>query len=210
MKNSLSWDFNRYTPDSLRSRYNEKQLRAEYTKLRDIAQKRLKRMAESEFKDSMVYLENKDKFEKLSQIKNKTQLVHALADVAGFVNAKTSSISGLKNQRKEAIKTLHEHGYDFVDKDNYEEFYKFMEDYRNKKLNQIYDSERVAELFEAAKDKKIKTDELKKDFEFWIKNEEKLKAMNLPKNKKQTAANYRKAIMQDTPKSRQKTKSRKK
>lgn len=70
------------------------ELRKEYTRLRDIAQKRIKRLADSPFKDSDAYRYNVDRFKKIKDIKSESELRLLLADLSRFVNTESSTIKG--------------------------------------------------------------------------------------------------------------------
>lgn len=191
-KVNLKWaedDYIQNATDLFRE-HDIKEVRAEYTRLRDIAQKQVKRMAKSEWTWTDVYKQHEDGFPKLSDIKTKGQLAAALADVSMFVGAKTSSISGLKEQRKEAIKSLHKHGYDFVNEKNYKDFHMFMENYTSKEKAKIYDSKRVAAVFGFATKNKIDAEKLKQDFQYFYEHSKELEKMDLnfdgkPKTAKQ-------------------------
>lgn len=124
---TLSWAPSAYNPQGL-SAYTEKQLRREYRRLRDAARKRILRLEKSEFYDSDVLKYNSlEKYKRLSDIKSKNELKRLLSDVSRFVTAKTGSVSGLKERRKQQLRTLHEHGYTFVNKGNLREWGEFMQ-----------------------------------------------------------------------------------
>lgn len=174
----------------------EKEIRAEYSRLRSIAQKRLKRFEGTEWTDTQVYRSNKGKYIPVKDIKNKTQMVALLAELARFITAETGSVSGLNENRKRNVETLHEHGYTFVTKENFRNFAEFMEEFRIRKLNRIYDSERVAELFSMAENKAIPPKELMKDFSFWIEHRDALLRMErISSDKPNSAEDYKKALL---------------
>lgn len=118
--------FERYDPQSLQ-KLSEKQLRAEYSRLRSIARKRLERLGESEFSDTAAYRLNRNKYVPLVQIKNKSQLVNKLSALEAFLNARSSTVRGARGIETERIATLHEHGYTWVNKANLKEFGEFMQ-----------------------------------------------------------------------------------
>ena len=120
-----SLKFDSYLPSDLTKR-SEKELRAEYTRLRDIAVKRLKRLGASEYKSSAAYQINKNKFIKLGQMKNADELASRLSDLSRFVSARSSSITGQRGLERDRIMALQESGYDFVNKSNLREFGLFM------------------------------------------------------------------------------------
>lgn len=135
-------DRKEYIPVKL-AQYDEAILRKEYSRLRDIAQKRLKRM-EKNWSWTEVYKQNVHAYNKLSAIHDKRTLVHKLSQLGRFVTAQTGSASGLASQRDAALKTLHEHGYTFVNKSNWESFSQFMAWAKDVTISRMWDSERVA------------------------------------------------------------------
>jgi len=164
-KAKLTWDSALYQVDALKIR-DSKELRAEYTRLRDITQKRLKRLAASEFAEGSTYRHYKDMFPKLAEIKSDAELRKRLSEAARFVEAKTTTVSGIKAKRKAQIKSLQEQGYDWVDEDNFEQFVEWIDDYVAKHSNKNY-YPAPEQIKEAYKEEfgKIDSDELKKEFE---------------------------------------------
>lgn len=162
----LTWHYAAYQPAALMN-MDEKQLRKEYTRLRDIAQKRLKRIAASEFSQSDVAKYNAGRYKPLREIESKSELTKLLSDLVRFTTARRGSVAGLRSTRDKAIETLHEHGYDFVNKRNYQQFAEFMEWARASKNAGQYDSDRVAELFRDAQRWQISPEELQNNFDFY-------------------------------------------
>ena len=71
---------------------------------------------------------------------------------------------------EKSIKTLHEHGYTFVTKENYKDFAEFMAEYRYQKLDMSYDSGEAADTFGVLEKHHIKISQIQQDFEYWVKN----------------------------------------
>ena len=163
-----------YTPEGAKS-LTEKQLHKEYSRLRSIARKRLERFEGTEWTDTQVYKLNVGVYKPIKEIKNERELRHAFSDIARFVTSKTSSVSGLEKQREQAVESLNERGYDFVNKKNFREFAEFMEYARVANLSRMYDSKRVAEFYEAAEKKKLSNEQLRSAFRSWSKKQKKLK-----------------------------------
>lgn len=196
----LRYPIESYVPSvAIMSRYmTEKQMISEYSRLRSIARKRLERFEGTEWVDTQQYRMNVGRYKPVKEIKNKTELVNLLSDVSRFVRAKTGSVSGLRAQRAQSLKTLHEHGYTFVNKKNYSMFVQFMEAWRVWDINRLYDSERVADLYHEARRKAISSVELREDFEFWLaeNNLEKLQAMKkIRSDQPHGVEDYKKAIL---------------
>ncbi len=94
-----------YTPYALES-WSESQMRKEYTRLRDIAQKRIKRIQQANrfAQTSDVYKEFKTGFPKLRDITSKKDLGKALADVSRFVQARGSTVGGARELFRQRLK----------------------------------------------------------------------------------------------------------
>lgn len=131
------------------------EIRGIYSKMRRIANERLERFKGTEWETSPQYKKNAGRYKKLADIKSDKELAHLFTEVYRFTTAKTSTITGLKRQRETAIEILHERGYTFINKNNIRAFGDFMEDLRQRKIASLYDSERLAELFNMAEKKGV-------------------------------------------------------
>ena len=174
----LKYEEDWYQPHNLRIQMkagNMKDIREEYTRLRDISQKRLKRMGNSMWNETQTYLRNVNHYPKLKDIKTDAELAARLSDLSRFITAKTSTVSGMESQMKKALKTLHEHDYNFVTRENHIQFGKFMEEYRFQKLDEMgYDSGTAADAFNQLEIHRVDPLKVKEDFEFWLQNQEAL------------------------------------
>lgn len=189
--NHLRYDESWYLPSAIKAELKEgdsKAVRAEYTKLRDIAQKRIKRMAASPLASrSQTYLKYRNKFKKLKDIQSDAELASRLSDLAHFIGMKTSTVSGQKKIMMKSLKTLHEHDYTFVNEENYIDFGRFMEEYRAQNLDMQYDSGDAADMYGVAVKHKIDPEKVKEDFEWWLENVEYAKSLRMTK---QSAGDY--------------------
>ena len=140
-----------YTLDVIRHAevWTPENIRAEYTRLRKIAEERLKTMSKSPIgRASMTYRRNKGRFLPASQLTTGHQKV-MLAEVARMITARTGTLSGIKRARRMAIKTFQEHGYEFVTEKTYEEFGEFMRYWKASEYRG-YGSLIAVEFFESA------------------------------------------------------------
>jgi hypothetical protein len=169
-KAQLKYDKEVYTPEGAKS-LSDKELRKEYSRIRSIARKRLERFEGTEWTDTQIYQENNGKLKPLKEIKSNRELRHLLSDAARFITHETGSVSGLENQRRNAVQALNDRGYDFVTKQNFREFADFMEYARVASLNHLYDSKRVAEFFEMAEKRKLKGEDLRSAFRTWRRSQ---------------------------------------
>lgn len=129
---------------------SDKALRAEYTRMRDVAEKRIHRL-EKTFAESKAFSQHKEGFPKLSEL-DPRDLTKAFADLAKFVGAKTSTVSGQREAQRKTMETLNRAvgaGPDQagVTKDNYWRVIKILEESRKRKI--LYGSDKVITLAEA-------------------------------------------------------------
>lgn len=171
------------------------EMRAHYSYLRTIANKRLSRFKGSEFEDSLSYTKNKDKFVHLSKIDNERELRHRLYELNKFIRAESSSVTGLKRIRDRAIETAHERGMTWLNKSNIKQFGEYMDFLRSKYGAKQFDSERAQELFGQSIKRKIDPMEIAEDFQFFRKHAEELAKMpKIKSDAKVTAEDYKKAL----------------
>ena len=120
-------------------------LRSEYTRMRDVAQKRIKRLQASEFNQAKAVLERPEGFPKLKELRPE-DLPYAMNELYRFLHAKTSTVSGQRSRMMKTIKTFAEAGIQISPKE-YPTFIKVLESLRKQKL--MYDSEHVKQVTEA-------------------------------------------------------------
>lgn len=172
-KSNPTYDYEFYFPSNLVAEIkagHEKTIRKEYTRLRDISQKRLKRLAAAGYADTQTYKQNVAHYPKLKDIKSTFDLAQRLSDLANFVRSPRTTVSGLKSQRQKTLDRLKEHEYSFIDESNLDAYGEFMEEYRNQKLDQEYDSGDAYDAFKVMEKHGIDPKEVKDDFEFWLEN----------------------------------------
>ena len=140
-----------YTLDAIRHAdvWTEENIRLEYSRLRKIAEQRLREMAKSAIgRQSITYKRNKDRFKPVSELKP-GEVKIGLAEVSRMITARTGTLAGIKRQRKLALATFHEHGYDFITEKNYFEFGEFMRIWKASRFRG-YGSQTAVDFFESA------------------------------------------------------------
>lgn len=164
-----------YNPRNIQYALSDKEERdkvlKDYIEKRKIANRRLENFKGTEWETSKQYKMNEGKYKKISEIKDDTELAYLLTDLHRFVTSKTSTVTGLKQQRNRTIETLHEHGYTFINKGNLRQFGEFMEDMRQRQIASIYDSDRLADLFHMAEKKRISPEALAERFSDYEKQQ---------------------------------------
>ena len=195
---------------------SREELRREYSRLRAVASKRLKRMQGTKWEKSQTYLRNAGKYGTLADIEQEALrnakhlkpdaaqkyvdmvVAKRMAEMYKFLTAKTGSIRGMQRMENELIQALHDKGLTFVNKSNISQFGEYMEYMRVLHQNRMYDSERAADLFGAAVKKGIDPMEIAEDYEYWKEREEELSKLPKIKNKnKRSAKDYKKLLNKD-------------
>ena len=120
------WEYNY----SSLKKFSDSELRKEYSRLRSIAQKRIKRLGESQWSWTNTYQTYKEGFPELSEIKTHSDLVKELQTLGHYVYSKETSISGMNEIMKKSIESLNESGYDFVNERNWRAWTQFMDKYK--------------------------------------------------------------------------------
>lgn len=164
-----AWQDLEYTPYYL-NKHTEAELRKEYSKLRSIVRKRQERLEKSEFAE-LSEVKHYGKLPPVAQIKNKQQLVYALAEAKRFLN-QDISITRFKRERKDMVTKLNANGYDFITQQNFTSFVEFMEAMRTIAQNTIVDSEIIAMLYNSVSKDKISASKLQKWFTDFVKQQE--------------------------------------
>ena len=161
-----------YTREAMRDPdyWDDRAVRAEYSRLRDIAQKRLQRLAVSE-PGSRAYRLNAGQYATARSMTTE-EIREKLPQLARFIAAKTGSVSGIQAQRRAALETLQEHGFTGINKGNIKDFGEFMEQWRERKLQKVVGSVEAAEFFEWTQDKNIPWDKIRADFALWLRERE--------------------------------------
>ena len=203
MKSVLTYPRDYYMVSSmeLADVMTEKEMRAEYSRLRSIAVKRLARLKKSKYTDDNFYRYNAERYIPLSDIKNEKQLMQKLSDIAYFLESRRSLITERRKLESETIETLHEHGLDFVNRKNLKDFGEFMEAFREQHLESLYSSDEAATLFGLTQEKRIRSDEIQKYFNEFLGQQEAISKLERKSNSKPiTASELRRRLRQNEDK----------
>ena len=204
MKSVLNYPRDYYTVSSLELAdvLTNKEMRAEYSRLRSIAQKRLANLRRVGYTDDNFYRYNADRYVPLADIKNEKQLMQKLSDIANFLSSTKSSVRERRRKERDILETLHEHGLTFVTRKNMKEFGEFMEAFRQQKLDSFYSSDQAADLYGLAMEKRINPESLQKNFEEFIDEQEKISNITRKKNSKpMTASELRRRLKNENQQS---------
>lgn len=189
-----------YIPAAVRYGYIDiAEARAEYSRLRSAAVKRLQRLSRTEGARYSAYqMYGKEGFAPLPKNATPAEVGRALADVHHFLEMKTSSISQIRESQRQAIKTLQERGYSFVTKSNIKEFGEFMEAARQAKVVSANrgGSPIIVELYETVKRLQIPPEEVRRNFTAWLAKRGELEKLPTPQpgTKSMTPAQIRRKL----------------
>ena len=114
-----------YNPRQL-AQIDDATIRKEYTRLRDIAQKRLKRLAGSEYKSSAVYVSNVGAFPTIKQMGGSVNKYN-LIKLARFVANPMSTVKGQKAAVSRTVKSLRASGITSVTQENIADYGEMMD-----------------------------------------------------------------------------------
>lgn len=151
----FSWSPETYTVQALESisrsanRDDWSAIRTEYTRLRDIAHKRIQRLGKSEFRNTAAYQAHKNDFPKLRDLKP-ADIPAAMAEMVKFLQAKTSTVSGQKSQRQKTIDAWQDKGLNLTQA-NYDKVMSLMKEMRTRKI--LYGSDKVVTVVETTMQK---------------------------------------------------------
>lgn len=129
------------------------EIRTAYTSLRRTAMQRERRVGAAGVVKQFGNTE-REYFRQPRTLSTTGDLLRELADVNRYLKSKRSTITGLKEQRSNVIKSAEKLGFD-IDNENYSSFIKFMKWFKASEYAMKYDSdaEEVAEVFNGEKAK---------------------------------------------------------
>ena len=195
---SLKYPFAQYTvyANRIGAGIPDTEIRKEYTRLRDILQKRIKTIQKSEFAGQGIAGQFPQGLPKLAEIRPE-DLPYLLQQAATAINSSAGSLKGLRHRRSETIKSLQERGYTNIDETNISSFARFMEEARERGLDKIYGSDTIATLYDTTIAIGISPDDVMKDFTWWVDNVEDIEEVSNKLRKRGedvTAENIRKEL----------------
>ena len=194
----LSYPQEYYMPELLRQGIlTPEQMRAEYTRLRNVANKRLLRMQDTRFENYQSFQQNVGKFIPVSQISSERELIYRLSEVERFISAKTSTISGIRDIERRTLESLQDAGYTFVNAKNLAAFGEFMAEYRAQHLNEIYDSDEAYKLFVETQKRGIRLSKIKDNFEYWMEQRDTLADLPVYRNNDKRGADFYKNMIEN-------------
>lgn len=170
-KAELKYSFRQYTvyANRIGSGIPQNEIKKEYTRLRDILNKRIQRINKSDFAGQGISGQFPQGLPKLSEIAPE-DLPYLLQQAATALNSRGGSLKGLQIRQSETVKSLRESGYTNITDANIRAFASFMEEARDRGLEKIYGSDTVATLYDTIVALDISPEAIMKDFAWWLDN----------------------------------------
>lgn len=154
--------------------WTDKLVRSEYSRLRSIAQKRLKNLEKYE-PESYAYTHNRGQYPTMRGM-SAAEIREKLPELARFIAAKTGTVTGIRAQRNKAAQTMQERGYNIAPEDM-KAFGQFMDEWRTQKLNRAYGSQEVVDLFTFIEEHETVPGVITENFREWLADRKKLKEL---------------------------------
>lgn len=183
---TLKYNRNDYLPT--RTNLSVSQVKAEYRRLKVIAQRRLERIGKTEFRQTRTYSYNESMFGKGKgsvRGKSETELRKMLYDLSSFVTDPSKTLTGLRDRRDQTIAKINgKYGAEIVTKENYFEFLNFLNDKSMEPTFEGLDSGQELQLWEM-RSKGLTNKAIRDNFADLFDNREKvLKALDKLPNRK--------------------------
>ena len=183
---TLKYNRNDYLPT--RTNLSVSQVKAEYRRLKVIAQRRLERIGRTEFRQTKTYGYNEAMFGKGQgsvRGKSEAELRKMLYDLSSFVTDPSKTLTGLRERRDLTIAKINgKYGAEIVTKDNYFEFLDFLNDKSMQPTFEGLDSGQELQLWEM-RSKGLTNKAIRDNFADLMKNRENvLQALDKLPNRK--------------------------
>lgn len=170
-KAELKYSFRQYTvyANRIGAGIPQNEIKKEYTRLRDILNKRIQRINKSDFAGQGIAGQFPKGLPKLADIAPE-DLPYLLQQAATALNSRSGSLKGLQTRQSETIKSLRERGYTNIDNSNIRQFASFMDEARDRGLEKIYGSDTIATMYDSIADLDISPEAIMQDFAWWLDN----------------------------------------
>lgn len=168
----------------MESGMSTRKMRSEYNRLSKMANARLDRLSRAGLEASEFYQEHKAGFGPLDTTGRKN-IAKELAELNRFLNAQSSTISGLRESRKDLIDVMNKQygdgeGGGPFNEENIDRFSKFMKEYRDKYKEQLnLASDKAVDLFLAKERLQLSERDLWRNVDTFLDYEEELESMSV-------------------------------
>lgn len=149
-----------------------KEKRSEYTRLRDIARKRINRLKASRFRDYEVadYY-----FPKIREM-DIEDIDYYLSEIEHYINKQVTTLTGLKLYEQNMAETLQKNGYN-IEADELKSFGDFMEEARSINKGRLSSSDIIYEIYKHSQRLGMDPRTLKNNFKEYLRNGERVEEL---------------------------------
>lgn len=170
-KAELKYSFRQYTvyANRIGAGIPQNEIKKEYTRLRDILNKRIRRINKSDFAGQGISGQFPQGLPKLADIAPE-DLPYLLQQAATALNSRGGSLKGLQMRQSETVKSLRERGYTNITDSNIRAFANFMDEARDRGLEKIYGSDTIATMYDSTVALDISPEAIMQDFAWWLDN----------------------------------------
>lgn len=127
----LTWERGMYTPIMLKREKSMKDIRKEFTRLRDVARKRLKRLEDAGLDETPFIKRFKSEFKKLSELKSDESIRAHLISMVYFIESPQSFVSTARKRKVKIVKDFVDSGWETVNLENVDMVLDFLDAVRN-------------------------------------------------------------------------------
>ena len=166
-KFEFSYPYAAYQDISLmRETHTKKELMAEYRKVQQEANRRLKQLSKFKWtQQSAAYQYNENLYRKSPAKMNKTEIAKLLQQGSRFLASQASTVKGQRESRNRLLYTMNEQwGLDFINRNNIADFTEFLAAARSSLGAGHYNMTEIEAMFRVAKSKKLDINAVKQNF----------------------------------------------
>ena len=157
-----------------------KSLRQQYIQESKYIRRRLSDI-EKRMPDSMIVQRYKNEFPGVKDLgpTSDAGFRMALKEIRKLRESGQLSVSSQRRSKAGAIATLNARGYTFVNDENFDPLFRFLDDARARGLTSIYGYTQLLTAFDRAVKRGLTEDEIKGNIEYWANNADKEKPQRL-------------------------------
>ena len=168
------------------------EIRRAYSKLAYTARQRLEKISSVYGSKAEIVQRRSGDFKPLSQMGKLTrqQVSMELANVQRFLASGSSRVREYGQVRENIIQSFHESGYEFVNQQNLDDLYQFLDDARARHLGSLYGSDQLIETWNRAQKRGLTSEQLLGNIQYWAENPG--KSMRIYASRKTSRADFEK------------------
>lgn len=164
----LKYDLEKVNPFFL-LKQPEKEVRAEYSRLRSVAIKRLQRLEKAGFMKLGMASTRVTSFKKLSEMEDSRSVRAALVDVYRFITSESSTVTGQRRIMDRTIRNFKFYGISNITRENFSSYIEYLTTLKEERdVQSIGGSPVVIQYLAQVKTIDMVSDELVKDFDRWL------------------------------------------